>query len=450
MNNTNWIYNYLIPEKEINTAAFKISDEDTTVILPRRARYYLDGYSDEYERISIERKLCELGVAITRGINLYSVIKEDIKDHLESPQYRDYEETAKRSLLSYIEFLRGTDNTLTIEVFIEPKDIKLLKIVNLLEEEIMLRYHESPTSARGIVKVRYATVPVDYDSVLKYYDSSSSHDREKLKEYILSSYESIKKAAISKEYIMSINPWLKVKDKLTGYNLYFDEELIFPGDEAYLKAYNDSHQSAPNKQLILQVPPEPWSANILNSKLVLLSTNPGYVKRLNKTLANMFSNEYAEEIMEDKRIMIGMEGKVFDLYEPTRILGEYYWRNILSHFGEKVYGSEDRDKIYSQIALCQYLAYSSTEKVVLKNILPSQKFTKMVLLYLITSRKDVKFLVMRSSAEWHNLLGDGIWNYLLENDRLYISKHYRVQNISAKNIGSDNYNKIVKHLKGIS
>ena len=449
MNNTNWIYSYLIPETEINTAAFGISDEDTTVILPRRARYYLDEGSDEYKRISIERKLCELGVAITRRINLYSVIKEDIKDHLESPQYRDYEETAKRSLLSYIEFLRGTDNTLSIEVFIEPKDIKLLKIVNLLEEEIMLRYHESHTSTKGIVKVRYATVPVNYDSVLKSYDSSSSHDREKFKEYILTSHESIKKATISKEYIMSINPWLKVKDKLTGYNLYFDEELIFPGDEPYLKAYNE-HQSAQNKQLVLQVPPEPWSANILNSKLVLLSTNPGYVEQLNKNLANMFRSQYAEEIMEDKRLVLGMEGMVFDLYEPTRILGEYYWRNILSRFGEELYGSEDKDKIYSQIALCQYLAYSSTEKVELKDILPSQTFTKMVLLYLITSRNNVKFLVMRSSAEWHNLLGDGIWNYLLENDRLYISKHYRVQNISEKNIGSDNYNKIVKHLKGIS
>lgn len=449
MNNTNWIYNYLIPETEINTTVFKISDEDTTVILPRRARYYLDEGSDEFKRISIERKLCELGVAITRGINLYTVIKEDIKNHVESKQDKSYKKNAKKALLSYIYFLRETGDVLTIENIIEFKDNKLIDLVNLLEEEIILRYHESPASAIGKVKVSFASIPVDYLSIKKSLESKSDYDIEKFKKYKLTSHESIKKAVISKEYIMSINPWLKVKDKLLGYNLFFDKELIYPGDEPYLKAYNDSHQNEPNKQLVLQVPPEPWSANILNSKLVLLSMNPGYVERLNKNLANMFRNQYAEEIMEDKRLMLGMEGVVFDLYEPTRILGEYYWRNILSRFGEELYGSEDKDKIYSQIALCQYLAYSSTEKVELKEILPSQKFTKMVLLYLITSRKDVKFLVMRSSKEWNKLLGDGIWNYLLENDRLYISEHYRTQSLSEKNIGT-NYKEIVKYLKGIS
>ena len=71
----------------------------------------------------------------------------------------------------------------------------------------------------------------------------------------------------------------------------------------------------------------------------------------------------------------------------------------------------------------------------------------MVLLYLATSVKNVKFLVMRASSQWKTLMGEGLWNYLRDNNRLLISEHYRSQCLSEKNIGSENYKIIIEHLK---
>ena len=83
----------------------------------------------------------------------------------------------------------------------------------------------------------------------------------------------------------------------------------------------------------------------------------------------------------------------------------------------------------------------------IKNLFPSQRFTKMVLLYLTTSLKNVKFLVLRALTQWKTLMGEGLWNYLLHNNRLLVSEHYRNQCLTEKNIGIDNYKIIVEHLK---
>ena len=71
----------------------------------------------------------------------------------------------------------------------------------------------------------------------------------------------------------------------------------------------------------------------------------------------------------------------------------------------------------------------------------------MVLLYLATSVKDVKFLVLRASSQWKKLMGEGLWNYLIDNNRLLISQHYRSQSLTEKNIGIENYRIITEHLK---
>ena len=71
----------------------------------------------------------------------------------------------------------------------------------------------------------------------------------------------------------------------------------------------------------------------------------------------------------------------------------------------------------------------------------------MVLLHLATFVKNVKFLVLRASLQWKTLMGEGLWNYLRDNNRLLISEHYRSQCLSEKNIGSKNYRIIIEHLK---
>lgn len=233
------------------------------------------------------------------------------------------------------------------------------------------------------------------------------------------------------------------------YELYFPYDLVYPGDEDYVLTYNEAKRDKPNKQFILNIPPEPWTGNILNSRLIVLSLNPGYVEHLNKNLANMFRPQMAEEIMEDKRKVLLMEGSTFDYYEPTRILGDYYWRKNILPLGTAVYGEQNKEKIFNQISLCQYLAYTSSDSPSIKSLFPSQKYTKMVLLYLATSVKYVKFLVLRAAAKWKILMGEGLWNYLLDNNRLLVSEHYRSQCLTEKNVGVENYRIIVDHLKNV-
>lgn len=436
---------YLINEQKKNIRDFYPYDNNT-IALPYRTRAYIDSCSDEFNRLSIEDKLCDLGFAMTRGINLYAEIEKDIDERIKNAQYRNYEDNVKQSLFYYIDYLRETKISLSEIVL---KRINLMQLVNLLVEEILLRYREYPDINSKKYIVRFVSIPLDYEDVLNRFNISSTEEQQFCCSYLLTSQESISKANLSKDYILYLNRWKELLPKLSGYELYFPYDLVYPGDEDYVLTYNEAKRDKPNKQFILNIPPEPWTGNILNSRLIVLSLNPGYVEHLNKNLANMFRPQMAEEIMEDKRKVLLMEGSTFDYYEPTRILGDYYWRKNILPLGTAVYGEQNKEKIFNQISLCQYLAYTSSDSPSIKSLFPSQKYTKMVLLYLATSVKYVKFLVLRAAAKWKILMGEGLWNYLLDNNRLLVSEHYRSQCLTEKNVGVENYRIIVDHLKNV-
>lgn len=434
--------NNIIDEHKIHESFFYPFGDDT-IVLPPRTRSYIDSYSDEFKHLTVEEKLCNLGFAVTRGLNLYAEIKKDIDAHIE---YKNYESEIKNSLFFYIDYLRETEH-FPIEILLERNDVDLKRLVNLLVEEILLRYNERLDVSKGEYIVYFVSIPINYTEIEHRFNVKSSDDKQAYCNYLLTSQESISKATVSRAYILYLNRWRELLPKLSGYDLYFAYDMVFPGDEEYVYAYNEKQKDKSAKKLVLNIPPEPWSGNILNSKLVILSLNPGYVEYLNKNLANMFRDQMAEQIMEDKRKVLSMEGHKFDYYEPTRILGDYYWRKNILPLGTAVYGEQKKEDIFNDVSVCQYLAYTSQESPVMKDLCPSQRFTKMVLLYLATSVKDVKFLVFRALSQWKTLMGEGLWNYLKENNRLLVSEHYRSQCISEKNIGLDNYKIIVEHLR---
>lgn len=418
------------------------------LVLPGRMRAYIDSNSYEFKYLTIEDKLCNLGFAVTRGMNLYAEIKQDISEHMKSLQYQSYEYNAKQSLFSYIDYLRESEVGLS-QILFKQKDVDLMLLVDLFVEELLLRYNEYPNINTKEYIVNFVSIPIDYISISNRFNLQSINGRQLYSNYLLTSQESISKAIISKDYILYLNRWKELLPKLSGYELYFPYDLVYPGDEDYVLTYNEAKRDKPNKQFILNIPPEPWTGNILNSRLIVLSLNPGYVEHLNKNLANMFRPQMAEEIMEDKRKVLLMEGSTFDYYEPTRILGDYYWRKNILPLGTAVYGEQNKEKIFNQISLCQYFAYTSSDSPSIKSLFPSQKYTKMVLLYLATSVKYVKFLVLRAAAKWKILMGEGLWNYLLDNNRLLVSEHYRSQCLTEKNVGVENYRIIVDHLKNV-
>ena len=436
----------LISEQIVYEKAF-YPFNDGTIVLPIRTREYLDRYSDEFKRLTIERKLCNLGFALTRGLNLYEVFMDDINYHEGTPGYAGYEDNVKQVLYDYIDYLREVERGSTALLF-ENEKVILKQLVRLLEEEILLRYNERSGDQYKEYIVYFESVPMDYQEIIKRFEEKGFPEyKQACLDYLLTSQESVGKATVDKYCIQGLNRWKELLPKLSGYDLYFHEDLVFPGDESYVYAYNNIQKDHPEKQLILKVPPEPWSGNILHSKLVLLSLNPGYVEHLNKSLANMFRPQMAEAIMEDKRKILSMSGSQFDDYEPTRILGEYYWRKKLIPLGIAAYGEQQKEEIFSKVAVCQYIAYTSLESPDLKELLPSQLFTKMVLLHLTTTDKDVKFLVLRAVSKWKALMGEGLWNYLKANDRLLISENYRNQSLTEKNLGAENYRMIIEHLR---
>lgn len=92
---------YLIEKQKIYKSAF-YPYGDGIITLPHRTRAYIDSSSYEFSHLTIEDKLCDLGFAVTRGINLYAEFKRDISEHAKDVQYRSYENNTKSSLFSYI------------------------------------------------------------------------------------------------------------------------------------------------------------------------------------------------------------------------------------------------------------------------------------------------------------------------------------------------------------
>ena len=177
--------NYLIKKQKIYKSAF-YPYGDNTITLPYRTRAYIDSYSYEFKHLTIEDKLCNLGFAVTRGINLYAEIKRDISEHTKDVQYRSYEDNTKSSLFSYIDYLRETENFLT-ETLLGQKDIDLMQLVNLLIEEILLRYNEYPDVNSNEYTVVFRSIPLDYTAIINLFNIKSSEEKKSCYNYLLTS-----------------------------------------------------------------------------------------------------------------------------------------------------------------------------------------------------------------------------------------------------------------------
>jgi len=373
--------------------------------LPKSVRTYLDGGSSEFHEIDIEKKLYHIGYLLKRGHDLYADFRDDIDSHLQNPQYGGYEDEAKRSLEMYISYLRNGKKTYSVH-----GDYTFKQLYDMFARKLEKCYHETKDWQTG-------------EDVYEF------------------------ERHITEDDLRDCNGWAEVAERLVGYDLYFEnEEFIFPGDEELVGRHNERQKNA-DERFVLQVPPEPWNGDILNPKIVVLSLNPGYVERLNKDLANMFKAQVAEEIMEDKRQMLRMEQKSVVPHISTSILGECYWEKALVPLGKAAYGAGNYRQVYRDVALLQFLAYTSAVKSLPAEILPSQQFTRMLIRYLAEEKKSVKFLLMRAEKEWRRLIDKDVWAKLESEGRIIISDHYRNQSITENNVGAAKFKALVDALK---
>lgn len=248
----------------------------------------------------------------------------------------------------------------------------------------------------------------------------------------------------AKDELLKQNKWPMVADLFDESELYMPEkQLVWPDEkERDIISEHNRRQKNEDTKFILGISPEPWSSNILEAKVVILSLNPGYVDYMNRDLANMFSEKYANQIIRDKRSMLNMNPQRESL--ASRILSECYWYKALKGIGIDAYGEQNWEKVLDDVAIIQCCAYSSKSKSLPKKMLPSQEYTIKVIKYLI-EYTNTCFLLMRAESEWGKFLGEELIESL--GNRWIVSDHYRNQTISEKNIGQEQYQKVIDALQ---
>ena len=208
--------------------------------------------------------------------------------------------------------------------------------------------------------------------------------------------------------------------------------------------------------------------------MIILSLNPGYVDHVNRLLALVLHgapqtekvvmaqkirqlNLKAEALFCDSNISDGNSAMQISDREIDSMYGDWYWFNILESFrkeaGLRALAGHD-DVIYSNVAVVQYLGYSSATYLDMPFglILPSQRFTVMMLRYIALYKKDVVFVVSRSEKRWEKLIGCPVWNMLKAENRLVLRKRdvhgraVRTQVFGKNSFANDGFKRIVDAL----
>lgn len=264
------------------------------------------------------------------------------------------------------------------------------------------------------------------------------------------------------------NPWKEVaalyNESETDCLFSISQDYICSEDKAEIEKYNNSIIKAadnnPRKDDILRnkmvtnIPAEPWGGNPFKARLIILSLNPGYVPEVNEKLAKLLQSndeirkaiiKYKKQTLlfdtdsflpEDDKVLLGCQ---ISCKDAINMLGDWYWHKMFRQLREDV--GIDENEFYKKVALIQYFGYSSQTAQRTLPYIPSQDFTKEMIHYIASERKEeVRFLVMRSKKEWKKLLGDDFFkNY---EDIIITNDNVRCQYITVGNLGKENYSKI--------
>lgn len=153
--------------------------------LPMSVRSYIDGCACEFGYAEPWDKIAQIAYRVKRGANLLPDFVEDIKRHMENPAYGDYEDTAKRSIATYIEMLRTDEEGFTSATTL-PYHMSFKALFNLFIEEIRYRYRERPIDGNRVECI-FNKVKYDYSEIAARFES----ERDFVK-YICTSQETLR------------------------------------------------------------------------------------------------------------------------------------------------------------------------------------------------------------------------------------------------------------------
>jgi len=421
--------------------------------LPKSVRSYIDNHADEFKELDAWTKIAQIAYRIKRGAGaeLLTDFKEDIERHLENPAYGCYEDTAKKSIASYIEMLR-TGGKYYMSVIALPKKSSFSSLFHLLTEEILYRYWEKEIDDDK-VECHFDDAYYDYKEIASRYKGETAK-RDFIK-YISTSQETLRNIEVDEDNIKRKNGWAMLADSLYGNTIWSDkeeDERIYPGDEAFIHSFNKKVEL--KYQYVVGIPPMPFSGNLLNAKVVVLTLNPGYIEAVNKDICDAMSKGEKEQLLCLMRNALILNGVgIYDCSKSSRVQGNKYWEKAFDRLAMEAYGrpsSEMCHPIYRDIAFFQLVGYHSEKfryAVGVKHM-PSTIFTNLLLKYLAT-KTDKTFLILRSETLWREALGCGLWSKLETEGRIITKGHKGMsQKISRGNLKKNNgYDKLVNILK---
>ena len=425
----------------------------STMELPKSVRSYIDNHADEFKELDAWTKIAQIAYRIKRGAGaeLLMDFKEDIERHLENPAYGCYEDTAKKSIASYIEMLR-TGGKCYMSVIALPKKSSFSSLFHLLTEEILYRYWEKEIDDDK-VECHFDDAYYDYKEIASRYKGETAK-RDFIK-YISTSQETLRNIEVDEDNIKRKNGWAMLADSLYGNTIWSDkeeDERIYPGDEAFIHSFNKKVEL--KYQYVVGIPPMPFSGNLLNAKVVVLTLNPGYIEAVNKDICDAMPNGEKEQLLCLMRNALILNGVgIYDCSKCSRVQGNSYWEKAFDRLAMEAYGrpsSEMCHPIYRDIAFFQLVGYHSEKfryAVGVKHM-PSTIFTNLLLKYLAT-KTDKTFLILRSETLWREALGCGLWSKLETEGRIITKGHKGMsQKISRGNLKKNNgYDKLVNILK---
>lgn len=420
--------------------------------LPHSVRSYIDGFAHEFSETDEWTKIAHIAYRLKRGVNLMPSFMEDIEQHMADPAYHNYENTAKQSIASYIELLRIDENYVLSMELAESNTFP--KLFQLLTEEILYRYWEENVNDDKI-ECHFDDVHYDYDEIASRYADATTARRDFIK-YISTSQETLRNIEVDKHSIKQKNGWAMVAENLYGLTLWSDkeeDERIYPGDASYIHDFNNKVES--KYKYVVGVPPMPFSGNLLDAKVVILTLNPGYVENVNKNLClNMDDKTEKKQLLSLLRNALTFRSEgIYDENKCSRVQGAYYWQEAFDKLAMEAYGrssSEICHPIYHDIAFFQFIGYHSEKFRYSAGIkhLPSTIFTNLLAKYLAT-KTDKTFLVLRSESLWKETFGEELWDKLEEEGRLITKGHKGMsQKITRGNLKKENgFDKLVQILK---
>lgn len=378
---------------------------------PYPERVYFDHLGYEFSYNSRQQKLLDIGYLLWHGYDVRADIHHTYSDAHQSVSQNDVRETL---YILLAELWSG-----------RPKYVEQMfrnKSMDGLIDELftaILRYYHLPYNH---YQPHYLKDPLDMDNI----------------------------------DIVSTNPWADVASKyMTNRFLYSkDDEYVCEGDIPFIEAYNE--KAKPETQFNLHVPVYPWYGNPLTAKVIVLSLNPGYDDK-ETTIAHIIQNlpqRLTEGYTEHLRKMLRFDVTGFlpsdekhdgvSYRDLANLHQRWYWETRLKSAFES--DSLDFETINERFAVIEYIGYSSMKKPdkMLKTLLPSQKYTKQLIQYILHNSEDTVFIVARSVNEWKAFLGN-IWTSY--EDRFIVSNAYLGQHFTEKSLPEGSYEKIINAFK---